>query len=190
MLFTPISTRLLCETAARTTYIYCDLKLVRAFPVWNNLSRDISVIANVTVLLLVLMKNVNVSRLNRIGRQLQPVELAAGELAVNWQTTSAWLQLSDSQEWARFNRTGNNSNLWLHGREKIVLSFCSFLFYFTLLFFCANNHLTNVTAVEEGDPFLCHGLWHISSTNRSLILISVAVTLPNEKVIRLKCANI
>ena len=31
----------------------------------------------------------NISRLNRIGRQLQPVELAAGELAVNWQTTSA-----------------------------------------------------------------------------------------------------
>ena len=46
--------------------------------------------ANVTVLLLVLINNVNISRLNRIGRQLQPVELAAGELAVNWQTTSAW----------------------------------------------------------------------------------------------------
>ena len=30
------------------------------------------------------------STLNRIGRQLQPIELAAGELAVNWQTTSAW----------------------------------------------------------------------------------------------------
>ena len=45
---------------------------------------------NVTVLLLVLINNVNISRLNRIGRQLQPVELAAGELAVNWQTTSAW----------------------------------------------------------------------------------------------------
>ena len=47
--------------------------------------------ANVTVLLLVLINNVNISRLNRIGRQLQPVELAAGELAVNWPTTSAWL---------------------------------------------------------------------------------------------------
>ena len=47
--------------------------------------------ANVTVLLLVLITNVNISRLNRIGRQLQPVELAAGELAVNWPTTSAWL---------------------------------------------------------------------------------------------------
>ena len=46
--------------------------------------------AYVTVLLLVLINNVNISRLNRIGRQLQPVELAAGELAVNWQTTSAW----------------------------------------------------------------------------------------------------
>ena len=43
-----------------------------------------------TVLLLILRNNVNISRLNRIGRQLQPVELAAGELAVNWQTTSAW----------------------------------------------------------------------------------------------------
>ena len=53
--------------------------------VWKTLFK-----ANVTVLLLVLMKNVNISRLNRIGRQLQPVELAAGELAVNWQTTSAW----------------------------------------------------------------------------------------------------
>ena len=46
--------------------------------------------ANVTVLLLVLINNVNISRINRIGRQLQPVELAAGELAVNWQTASAW----------------------------------------------------------------------------------------------------
>ena len=27
---------------------------------------------------------------NRIGRQFQPVELAASELAVNWQTTSDW----------------------------------------------------------------------------------------------------
>ena len=53
--------------------------------VWKTLFK-----ANVTVLLLVLIKNVNISRLNRIGRQLQPVELAAGELAVNWQTTSAW----------------------------------------------------------------------------------------------------
>ena len=46
--------------------------------------------ASVTVLLPVLINNVNISRLNRIGRQLQPVQLAAGELAVNWQTTSAW----------------------------------------------------------------------------------------------------
>ena len=50
MLFTPISTRLLRETAAWTTYIYEELKLVRAFPVWNNLSHDISVIAK-TVLM-------------------------------------------------------------------------------------------------------------------------------------------
>ena len=57
----------------------------KAERVWKTLFK-----ANVTVLLLVLMKNVNISRLNRIGRQLQPVELAAGELAVNWQTTSAW----------------------------------------------------------------------------------------------------
>jgi len=42
------------------------------------------------VLLLILTPNFTISRLNRIGRQLQPVELAAGELAVNWQTTSAW----------------------------------------------------------------------------------------------------
>ena len=56
---------------------------------------------------------------------------------------------------------------------------------------CANNHLNNVTAVEEGDAFfLSRPLTHISSTNRSLILISVAVTLPNEKVIRLKRAKI
>ena len=54
--------------------------------VWKTLFK-----ANVTVLLLVLINNVNISRLNRIGRQLQPVELAAGELAVNWRTTSAWL---------------------------------------------------------------------------------------------------
>ena len=53
--------------------------------VWKTLFK-----ANVTVLLLVLINNVNISRLNWIGRQLQPVELAAGELAVNWQTTSAW----------------------------------------------------------------------------------------------------
>ena len=38
---------------------------------------------------LILSPNFTTSRLNRIGRQLQPVELAAGELAVNWQTTSA-----------------------------------------------------------------------------------------------------
>ena len=64
----------------------------KAERVWKTLFK-----ANVTVLLLVLMKNVNISRLNRIGRQLQPVELAAGELAVNWQTTSAWffLQLNN-----------------------------------------------------------------------------------------------
>ena len=54
--------------------------------VWKTLFK-----ANVTVLLLVLINNVNISRLNRIGRQLQPVELAAGELAVNRPTTSAWL---------------------------------------------------------------------------------------------------
>ena len=40
--------------------------------------------ANATVLLLILRNNVTISLL-RIGRQLQPVELA-----VNWQTTSAW----------------------------------------------------------------------------------------------------
>ena len=57
----------------------------KAERVWKTLFK-----ANVTVLLLVLIKNVNISRLNRIGRQLQPVKLAAGELAVNWQTTSAW----------------------------------------------------------------------------------------------------
>ena len=33
---------------------------------------------------------VTISRLNRIGRQLQPVKLAAGEWAVNWQTTSEY----------------------------------------------------------------------------------------------------
>ena len=47
--------------------------------VWKTLFK-----ANVTVLLLVLIKNVNISRLNRIGRQLQPVKLAAGELADNF----------------------------------------------------------------------------------------------------------
>ena len=50
MSLTPISTRLLCQTATPTTYIYYDLTFVRAFPVWNNLSRDISVHAQ-TVLL-------------------------------------------------------------------------------------------------------------------------------------------
>ena len=38
---------------------------------------------------LILSTNFTTSRLNLIGRQLQLVELAAGELAVNWQTTSA-----------------------------------------------------------------------------------------------------
>ena len=38
---------------------------------------------------LIVSPNFTTSRLNRIGRQLQQVELAAGELAVNWQTTSA-----------------------------------------------------------------------------------------------------
>ena len=33
---------------------------------------------------------VTISRLNRIGRQLQPVKLAADEWAVNWQTTSEY----------------------------------------------------------------------------------------------------
>ena len=56
MLFRPISTRLLCQTAARTTYIYYDLTLVRAFPVWNNFSRDIAVIAK-TVLMLTSLYN-------------------------------------------------------------------------------------------------------------------------------------
>ena len=40
--------------------------------------------ANATLLLLVLSNNVTISRLNRIGRQLHPVELAAGELADNF----------------------------------------------------------------------------------------------------------
>ena len=40
--------------------------------------------ANVTVLLLILRNNVTISRLYRIGRQLQPVELAASELADNF----------------------------------------------------------------------------------------------------------
>ena len=41
------------------------------------------------VLLLILSSNFTISRSNRIGRQLQLVELAAGELAVNWQTSAA-----------------------------------------------------------------------------------------------------
>ena len=41
---------------------------------------------------LILSPNFTTSLLNRIGRQLQQVELAAGELAVNWQTTSARLK--------------------------------------------------------------------------------------------------
>ena len=57
--------------------------------VWKTLFK-----ANVTVLLLVCRNNVTISHLNRIGRQLQPVELAAGKLAVNWQTTSACCRLS------------------------------------------------------------------------------------------------
>ena len=64
----------------------------KAERVWKTLFK-----AKVTVLLLVLMKNVNISRLNRIGRQLQPVELADGELAVNWQTTSAWCASSQTK---------------------------------------------------------------------------------------------
>ena len=68
--------------------------------VWKTLFK-----ANVTVLLLVLIKNVNISRLNRIGRQLQPVELAAGELAVNWQTTSAY-------GWGRISRYCQTSSTW------------------------------------------------------------------------------
>ena len=57
--------------------------------VWKTLFK-----ANVTVLLLVCRNNVTISRLNQIGRQLQPVERAAGKLAVNWQTTLAWCRLS------------------------------------------------------------------------------------------------
>ena len=74
--------------------------------------------------------------------------------------------------------------------ETDTHGFCSFLFYFILFyFFCADNHLNNVTAVEEGDT-LSVTASDISSTNRSLILISVAVKLPNEKVILLKGAKI
>jgi len=40
-------------------------------------------------LLLKIFNRVYVLILIRIGRQLQPVALADGELAVNWQTTSA-----------------------------------------------------------------------------------------------------
>ena len=42
---------------------------------------------------LILSPNFTTSRLNRIGRQLQQVELAASELAVNWRTTSARFNL-------------------------------------------------------------------------------------------------
>ena len=45
---------------------------------------------NTTVLLLIPNHKVTISRLNRIDRQLQPVKLAAGEWAVNWQTTSEY----------------------------------------------------------------------------------------------------
>ena len=41
---------------------------------------------------------VTISRLNRIGRQLHPVKLAAGEWAVNWQTTSEY-QTQDRTLW-------------------------------------------------------------------------------------------
>ena len=65
---------------------------------------------------------------------------------------------------------------------------------------CANNHLNNVTVVEEGDVFV--PLTNISSTNRksscrfhvafkfNLSVVSVAVKLPNLKAIRLKRAEI
>ena len=57
------------------------------------------------------------------------------------------------------------------------LLFVLVLFY-CIFFVCADNHLNNVTAVEIGNIFSVP-LTH-SSTNRSLILISVAaVTLPN-----------
>ena len=49
-----------------------------------------------------------------------------------------------------------------------VLGFCSFLFYFILLFFCANNHLTNVTAVEEGDRF-----FSVTASDICLVLTEV-----------------
>ena len=64
---------------------------------------------------------------------------------------------------------------------------------------CANNHLNNVTAVEEGDTLY---LSHITSTNRksscrfhvafkfNFSVVSVAVKLPNLKAIRLKRAEI
>ena len=58
------------------------------------------------------------------------------------------------------------------------LLFVLVLFYFIFFCVCADIHLNNVTAVEIGNTFSVP-LTH-SSTNRSLILISVAaVTLPN-----------
>ena len=50
---------------------------------------------NTTVLLLIPNHKVTISRLNRIDRQLQPVKLAAGKWAVNWQTTSEAFRISD-----------------------------------------------------------------------------------------------
>ena len=129
----------------------------------------------------------------RPPRILKPLRLYAS-LTLNWCLRRCIViprLTSDSWEWSRLNRTGNNSNLWIHDRKKncgrLFFRSCFILFYY---FFCANNHLNNVTAVEEGDPFLCHGLWQISSTKRGLILISLAATLPNEKVLRLKRAKI
>ena len=61
------------------------------------------------------------------------------------------------------------------GRLLFVLVLFYFIFFLCV---CADIHLNNVTAVEIGNTFSVP-LTH-SSTNRSLILISVAaVTLPN-----------
>ena len=39
----PITTRLLQGMMAKTSYFYSDVKLVWAFPVWNNLWHDIPI---------------------------------------------------------------------------------------------------------------------------------------------------
>ena len=83
--------------------------------VWKNL-----LTANTTFFLLILSHKVTISPLNRIGRQLQPVELAAGELADNFSLVAVSRMVATVLGWLTDFLTGAIMESQIAARSKAV----------------------------------------------------------------------